>query len=247
MKSERFRRIVQENIKFEKESPYNFCDRWCERCSQEKQNCCRLYQDEFEQKITCIAHGREPNNPEITAEVLKWQFEGIDEKIQQFCEENDIEIDDINELELEEIKENRQAVKNHPLNVLGKQYLKMAHQFLKKTFYDKKGIEPKLIPHFERVAWYHTLLSVKLYRALSGFHEQVGPVENLFSHGVDEYEFSLCDAVAQFAICKKSINESVNALQAISSFYPDYKNPIIILLTLLRNILKGIEELEESI
>lgn len=236
MKSERFKRIVEKNIKFEKESPYNFCDRWCERCLHEKQNRCRVYQDEFEQKITCIAHGREPNDPEITAEVLKWQFEGVDEKIQQFCEENDIDLDEIDESEFEEMQWRRETLKEHPLNLLGKQYLKVAHKFLKETFYDKKDIASKLITHFETVAWYHTLLSVKLRRALDGFYEPPS-----------EYEFSLCDAVAQFAICKKSIDESVKALQIIAPFYPIHKNQITILLTLLRNILKGIEKLEESI
>ena len=234
--SERLKRIRQENAGFEKESPYNFCDRWCERCSQEKQMRCKLYQDEFEQKITCIAHGREPYDPEITEQVISKQFEDIEEKIEQFMEENEIDFDDIDNPEFEKIRNHIEFVENNSLDATAEQYHKRAHKFLKDTFYDKKKISSKLVFDFETLAWYHTLLPVKLHRALCGFHEPV-----------NEDEFALCDAVAQFAICKKTVNNSVQALRKIEPNYPDYKNLIVELLALLHNILSRIEAMEESI
>lgn len=235
-KSERLKKIIEENKRFEKESPYNFCDRWCERCPYEKQMRCKLYQDEFEQKITCIAHGREPDDPEITEEVMRRQFEDTEKKIEQFMEENEIEIDDIDEPEFEEIKEDIESVENNPLDAAAEQYRKIAQEFLENTFYDKKDVKSELIYDFETVAWYHTLLMVKLHRALCGFHEPV-----------DEDEFALYDAVAQFAICKKAINESVKALRKLKPHYLEHKNLIIELLALLHNILSRIEAMEESI
>lgn len=236
MKSQRLKKIIEENIKFEKESPYNFCDRWCERCSHERQMRCKLYHDEFEQKITCIAHGRELYDPEISEEVMRRQFEDVEEKIEQFMEENEINFDDIDDPEFGKIKKHIEFVENNPLDTTAEQYRKRTNEFLKDTFYNKEGLGLELTNDFETVAWYHTLLPVKLHRALCGFHEPV-----------NEGEFALCDAVAQFAICRKAIVESVRALRRIEPYYPLHKNLITELLALLHNILSRIEAMEESI
>ncbi len=236
MKSKRLQKIIEENIKFEKEAPYNFCDRWCERCTHNKQMRCRLYQDEFERKITCIAHGREPDDPEITEEVMRQQFKDVEEKLEKFMEENEVDFNDTDDPEFEKIKNHIESVENNPLDATAEQYYKRAHEFLENTFYKKETIKPELIYDFETVAWYHTLLSAKLHRALCGFHEPVS-----------EDDFALYDAVAQFAICKKAINESVSALRKLKQHYPEHKSLIVEPLALLHNIFSRIEAMEESI
>lgn len=236
MKSKRLQKIIEENIKFEREAPYNFCDRWCERCLHETQMRCRLYQDEFEQKITCIAHGRDPLDPEITERVMERQLENIEDKIEQFIEENEIDLAGAEGPEFEKIREHIKFVENNPLDITAEQYCKRAQEFLEDAFYDKKEINARLAPDFETVAWYHTLLPVKLHRALCGFHEPI-----------TEDEFALYDAVAQFAVCRKAINKSVEALRKIKPYYPNHKSLIGGLLALLNNILSRIEAMEESI
>ncbi|MDP3143149.1 MAG: hypothetical protein Q8N14_04320 [Candidatus Omnitrophota bacterium] len=230
------RKIIKENQEFERESPYNFCDRWCERCTHEKQLRCRLYQDELEAKLTCIAHGREPDDPEITEEVMRQQFEEVEEKIEKFMEENEIELEDLDAPEFAEIKKHIELVENNPLDATAGQYRKMAQEFLEKNFYKKEGLSPQVIHDFETIAWYHTLLSAKLHRALCGFHEPAV-----------EGDISLCDAVAQFAVCKDSIKKSVQALQNLKPDYPGSKNLIVMLVALLHNLFSRIEALEESI
>lgn len=234
--NKKLQEILQKNAEFEKETPYNFCDRWCERCFHEKQIRCKLYHDEFEQKITCVAYGREPYDPEITEEVMKQQFEEVEEKIEKFTEESEIDFDDIDGHDFDKIKEHIKFVENNPLVTTAEQYRRKSHIFLKNTFYEKKGIESKLICDFETIAWYHTLLSVKLHRALCGFHEPV----------CDD-EFALYDAVAQFEICKKAIKESINALRKIDPNLPYYHLEILELLALLHNIHSRIEVMESSI
>ena len=103
--NERLREILKKNSEFEKESPYNYCDRWCEQCEAEKQDRCGVYEDEFEQKITCIAYGREPGDPEITSEVLEKQYEGLDEGIEERLEELDMDFDTGDDSEFEKIKQ----------------------------------------------------------------------------------------------------------------------------------------------
>ena len=106
LKSERLKKIIEENKKFEQESPYNFCDRWCERCTHEKQMRCRLYLDDLERRATCIAHGKDEDDPEITGKVLEAQYEGLEEKLKETADKLNIDLDniDINEEDLDTLR-----------------------------------------------------------------------------------------------------------------------------------------------
>ncbi len=234
--NKKLQEIFQKNAEFEKEAPYNFCDRWCERCVYEKQIRCRLYQDELECKITCIAHGREPDDPEITEEVMKRQYEDVGEKIEEFIDENEIDIDSINEPEFEKIKEHIKFVENNPLDRTVGQYRRKASDFLEKAFSKKETVNPELAYDLETVSWYHTLLPAKLHRALCGFHEPAC-----------EGDIALYDAVAQFEICKKAITQSVEALRRINKSCASSLLQIQEMLALIHNIHSRIEQMEESI
>ncbi|MFH1283790.1 MAG: hypothetical protein ABII27_09035 [bacterium] len=89
---------------------------------------------------------------------------------------------------------------------------------------------------FETVAWYHTLLPVKLHRALCAFHEPV-----------NENEFALYDAIVQFEICKKAISEPIKALRNIAERDKNLQSRITQLLTLLHNMFSRIKLIEEGI
>ena len=234
--NERLQRILKENAEFEKKSPYNFCDRWCERCPHEKQVCCCLYLDEFEQKTTCIAHGREPDDPEITTEVLRKQLEGVEDTIEEFMEDNEIDFNDIDDSEFKRIKERINLGENNSLNRTAEQYRKKTYVFLKNTFYKNEAAYSEFKYYFETISWYHTLLPVKLHRALCGFHESA----------VDG-DLSLCDAVAQFEICKKAAKESIKSLRKIKKVFPGYRIQITGLIALVHNIYSRIEILLETI
>lgn len=236
MESERLRRIRRENARFEQEAPYNFCNRWCERCIAEKQSCRRLYLDEFEQKITCIAHGKEPDDPKITTEVIRQQYEAVEENMEKFIEENGIEFDELDEGIQEAIRRQEEFIENNPLHKTAQAYHQKAHKLLQETFYKEKSSDSQITCEFEIVSWYHTLLPVKLYRALCGFHEPA-----------IEGDISLNDAVAQLDICRKAISESIEALRKIRTTLTGYQNLIAELIALLSNIYSRIEILEQGI
>lgn len=247
-RSQRYKKITEENKKFEEESPYNFCDRWCERCIHETQMRCKIYLDDLERRATCIAHGKDEDDLEITKEVMRAQYanteKGLEEAVEKFGIDLDFPdgegLDEENRVEFEDLPEELQAhikfVESHPLPSTVEQYRKRCHEFLKDNFYEEKKIAPDIKYNFETIAWYHTLLPAKLQRALAGFHEPVS-----------EGEFALYDTVAQFIICKKAIQESVKALRAIQPRYLKIKNTITELLALLHNIFDRIEAMEESI
>ena len=248
--SERLSRIIEENKKFEKESPYNFCDRWCERCPHEKQVRCRIYLDEFECKATCIAHGKDENDLEVTKAVLEAQYKEVDGMLNEHIDKIGINLDnsDIDDEEFNEkdavdfedlppdIQKHIRFVENNPLDATAKNYSDKAHVFLEKTYYLNEKAHPTLKYDFETANWYHTLLPVKMHRALCGFHEPAS-----------EGDISLCDAVAQFEICKKSAGASIEALQKIKEHFPTRRTQIMELVALLHNISSRIEVLLEGI
>ncbi|HAH20171.1 MAG: hypothetical protein A2Y00_10475 [Omnitrophica WOR_2 bacterium GWF2_43_52] len=236
MESERLRKIKKENARFEQEAPYNFCDRWCQRCIAERQNRCRLYLDELEQKLTCIAYGKEPDDLEITTEVMRQQYEGVEEDLEKFIEENGIELDDLDEGAQEAIERQEEFMHNNPLHKTAGQYHNKAHKLLEETFYKKDRATILCHSEFEVVAWYHTLLLAKLYMALHGFHEPAVKGDVLLN-----------DAVAQLNVCKKAINESVGALRTIGKNFTNYQQQITELIALLNNIHSRIELLEQGI
>lgn len=236
MESERLRRIRRENAEFERQAPYNFCDRWCERCIAERQNRCRLYLDEFERKLTCIAYGKEPDDSEVTGEVMRQQYETVEENLEKFVEENGIEFEELGEEVQDLIKKQEEFIENNSLRKTAEAYHNKARKLLEETFYKREIKDSRYTSEFEIVAWYHTLLPAKLYRALRGFHESS-----------TEGDGSLNDAVAQFEICKKAINESVAALRRIGENLNSYRKQSAELIALLSNIHSRIEILEQAV
>lgn len=248
--SKRLKEIYKKNAELEKQTPYNFCDRWCERCVHEKQIRCTLYKDELERKITCIAYGRDEDGPEITKAILEAQYKAVDQQLSEYMDKSGIDIDnpDIDEDGIDEqnaidfeglppdIQKHIRFVKNNPLDAAAKNYSDKTHAFLKETFCEDKKIVPELKSDFGIISWYHTLLSAKLHRALCGLHEPVA-----------EGDISLYDSIAQFQVCKKAIGESIKALRNISEKEKNLQDKITQLLAFLHNMLSRIELIEQEI
>ncbi|MFH1460735.1 MAG: hypothetical protein ABIG64_10280 [Candidatus Omnitrophota bacterium] len=248
--SKKLEEILKKNKEFEQQSPYNFCDRWCERCFYEKQIRCKLYQDELEQKMICIAHGKKSDDPEITEAVMKRQLEEIEEKLGKAMDKYGIDLDnpDMDEdwlseedaVELEdlppEIQEHILFVENNNLQKTAEQYRKKTHEFLERNFYGNNSVNSKFKENFQTIAWYHSLVSVKINRALAGLHEPM-----------TKGDLALYDAVAQLQICKKAIGESIKAFNNIKPHYPKYKRFFLEAFALLNNISSQITLIENWI
>lgn len=232
----RLKNILKKIKEQEKETPYNYCDRWCERCVYEKQVRCRLYGDEMEQKLNCIANGRDENDVEITGEVIRrqWEeaFEGFEEKMQEFG----IEVDEINEHEEDAFKKNYRNKEKDPLRATADNYGENTDIFLRKHFFKNRKIPGEVKNELEILSWYHTVLPVKLERALTGLNKEK-----------DQYGFGLVDAVGQLLICKKAIKKSLEALKKIRQYFPEEEQHIMKMKVLLNNISSRIDLLEKGI
>lgn len=242
-KDKKLEEIMRKNAEFEKEAPYNFCDRWCERCPLDTQKRCTLYMEELDRRITNIAHGRNEDDLEILKEDYEKKLEELRSSSEQWVDEGYFDFPDFEYSsydDYDEIKEKEEQLHYHPLQRIIEQYRKRAHNFLKETFYAKTdSISSHLHYDYETIAWYHTLLSAKMYRALCGLY-----VRDKFD---EEEDFGLCDAVAQLAICKKAVNQSIKALRNIAEKDKCLQSKITQLLALLHNILSRIKLIEKEI
>jgi hypothetical protein len=246
--SKKLKEIYRKIAELEKESPYNYCDRWCERCSHEKQMRCEIYKDELERRITCIAHGREEDDPEITKAVMEAQYNDIDGDLESgeesphmdldYTDPEDLDEDDLIDFEElpPEVQKHIRFIESNPLLKTAENYAHKAHCFLEKTFFGKRRIPADVKEDFLTVAWYHTLIPAKLRRALSGFHEPMS-----------EGDLSLYDSVGQFNVCLKGIRESVRSFNNIKKRRVKQKQQILLLLALLRNMESRIKLVLEGI
>lgn len=170
----------------------------------------------------------------MTEAVISAQYDGLDEKFQEMAEELDIDPDEPSE-EDNDWQERTRTAGNDPLTKTAKNYFLQTNSFLEKTPAQPQFSDPKLKEHLHIIGWYHTLLPVKLARALSGIPDE------------SEESFDLHDAVAQLQICKKAADLSIQAWHAIAEATPAFRTDISRLTALLNNILSRIKLLEESI
>lgn len=236
--NEKMKVILKKNAEYERQTPYNFCDRWCERCHPSTQRRCQLYLDELGRQMANIAHGREPDDLEILEQDFAQMALDIEEAEDSWLDDEDWEDDLYDEETLQTVEDKRKELNAHPLMKVTRQYEKITLEFLNKYFYDKIPSQTKIEYNFETLSWYFRLLPTKMQRALSNIS---------FSDPFDPDEYLLCDAVAQLGICKKAIILSIEALRKIVETLPGTRSNVIQLLALLHNIASQIKILEESI
>ena len=232
--SERFRRIQRENEHAEQQSPYNFCDRWCERCMVERQKRCSLYLDELDGNLTNIAEGREPDDPK--------GFAAKDERKLALLH-NTFALPSGSGKDAEEYKKKQNARKawiaGHELSGCAGRYGKETHAFLRAQYHSEKDVPPHLHLHIDTVAWYHILIYVKSKRALARIYDDL--------QEEDREEAGICDAVAQFAVCKKGVAASLEAFKNILAESPELVPAIMPLVSLLYSVEREIALIENSL
>jgi hypothetical protein len=169
-------------------------------------------------------------------EVMKKQHEGLGKVFEGREEEFDVDFNEIDDPEFKKIKEHMDFVESNTLQITAEKYLDKTHEFLEAVFYKNTDFKHELTYNLETISWYHTLLPVKLNRALSGLHEPAC-----------EGDISLYDAVAQFEICKKAIDESNKAFKKIKQHFPSHHAKISEFIAILSNMRSRIELLEKTI
>ena len=231
---------------------YNYCDRWCERCTFTTR--CR----NFESNDKLSSEQLDMNNKAFWDNISS-NFQNTITLLRKAAEEHGIDLDKAmtKEEEVEyEAKQNslRKAAKNHPIAKLCKQYRSNTMPFIEKSN-GMVDTARELVSHlhlgitseaevvhtmaslgdcFEIIQWYLFFIEAKLQRALRGKMEGEGwEVDNGFAKD--------SDGSAKIALI--AIERSIGAWSALYELQPASEDVALKALSLLSQLKqKAVEE-----
>ncbi|MCY1720812.1 hypothetical protein OU798_10680 [Prolixibacteraceae bacterium Z1-6] len=213
---ERFKRTLLDLAKSDTLIPgiYNYCDRWCERCTMTQK--CMTYLHEQEMMEVASAQTPDEENKNFWEQIrLTWEV--TMELIEEDAERLGVDLDNIPEIELPEHIET-------PLEIKAKEYGTKMHRFLEENreFMAEKADQLVMIDDetsfikykdaLEVIQWYCLFIGAKVHRAHLDLEERKNDPD-------DEYTI-YADNLGSAKIAVIAIERSMDAL---SIFYADFK------------------------
>ena len=188
--------------------PFNFCDRWCERCNLS--GICRVYQKEKEQEKRFMKQGIDPKSTKAMFLSMTESFEETKKLLEKDMKRLKVKItkeDDI-KFEKKENKKDKLIEKDHLTQISKKLAFKLVklvedfhYYFLEET--------PKEIKESLRILNYYMLFfSVKIHRAIFSAIEEKEM----------KYEDTTFDSKNSAFLSYVSIVKIINALKNISNY-----------------------------
>lgn len=186
--------------------PFNFCDRWCERCKLK--NICRVYQKEKEREKIFIRKGIDPKGWKALFLTMRNDFQEIRELLEKEIKRLKITKKDLEEAaRVEDIKE-----RNGKSDGLYKISLKISHELTKLLedihyyFLDFDDF-PQVIKESLDVVTYNVyFFTAKIYRAILSNSED------------EDEEYKTYDDKTSAFLAVISIMKIDNALKLLSEF-----------------------------
>ncbi len=233
-KKERYRRTLDELVESGRFIPgiYNYCDRWCERCTMTRK--CLTFA--HEQEMQKVHEGNSDEENENFWEQIKLSWEVTMDMISEHAEEMGIDLNN-----LPDVKRSKHV--ERPVEKLAKKYStdilkwlgaqdKLLKEKAAQSLVTGKEADTKIrmMDAWEVVQWYSVFISAKVHRAHFEIDERVNDPE-------DEYnEFS--DNLGSAKIAVIAIDRSMNALSLFYSEMKEEEDNILKFLVQLSSIKK---------
>lgn len=209
--------------------PFNFCDRWCEKC--QLNDICKIHQEELESKATWIAAGKDPNSWEYVFETVSKSLTETFALLAKEAEKMGIDLNKIEDVPEEEPKP--KAFRVYRLAQKLCQALKRVISDLEVVPIDANV--DLVLKNVEIISFYSTLICPKIYRATkSKFGEDKDPL-------LKEY----CgDSRISAFIAVNSLEELIGALSELESHSP--LRPMREKFIRLKNVVTGLIKIIEA-
>jgi hypothetical protein len=226
---------------------YNYCDRWCERCTFTSR--CMTYALESDEHD-------DPESQDIGNKAFWDKLHGVFEVAMEMVRERAQEMGvDLDAADLDEIarqqEELHQAARRQPCSQAATRYATLVKEWFdsNKGLLEEKSTElqslalagiPNADPGkealgirdcLEVVRWYQHQIAVKLCRAATGMIR--GDLEDL--------EHAAHDAAGSAKVAIIGIERSMEAWAGLLSHFPDQEQPILHLLVTLKHLLRRVE------
>lgn len=183
-------------------NPFSYCDYRCDTC--ERTGSCKVYAQELADRDKSFE------------EVLSENMKKMKEMVYTYLEENDIDPEEMKEeAEDEDYDRLHRLVEEKEVVQLSYEYLDKTGQFLEdyRAHYLVPGV---LMDAFSDLGWYHTLIPVKMQRALHSTEQFLEEPEEL--HLEDAYLTSL--------VVYKSLWKSLAAVADLKKSLVDYEDEL---------------------
>lgn len=165
-------------------TPFNYCDRWCERCQLTK--ICKAYQESERDRKRALREGNDPDSWEFTFEAMHKNFTKTMKLIKKGCKKWGIDWEEVtkfDEKEFTDYMREKDKLQKDALYHFSIKWSDHIGNFLKK--FTDVPIETPLIKVLEAqdvLSWYVSLIPAKVYRALSSEQSKKGRSEEPCSY-----------------------------------------------------------------
>jgi hypothetical protein len=222
---------------------YNYCDRWCERCSFTSR--CAVYADESQGKP-----GERDTKNKAFWDRLSQNFAKAHSMLEQAAEKFGIDLEAVNKeiTHTEDTHEkNFERMMSHPLIMLAREYSAFSHEWLRtqpgmlhKLEKLKENLTMGIESHevakvqthtirecLEVIQWYETFLEPKLMRALTG-------KADAFEFGLEDDDPSDADGSAKVALI--GIERTMHAWTQLFELLPEQEDHFLKALSMLEKM-----------
>lgn len=213
---------------------YNYCDRWCERCSFTSR-CLNfsMSEEEFSDPET-----RDIRNEKFWNR-LSETFRETMELLRESAKERGIDLDALDDKEdVEDMKAKDMAVKNHLLCRAARRYSESAEEWFKEKetiFFEavsaaRDGVD--LDEAIEVIRWYQYFICAKVMRAVRGIIEDDEEEDDEFPKD--------SDGSAKIALI--AIDRSIGAWAAVRHYLTDDAKGVINIIAFLDSLREAVEK-----
>lgn len=211
---------------------YNYCDRWCERCSLSSR--CLVFAMDHElypdQESADIRNA-------VFWETLAELLGATTELLRKRAEEEGIDLDSVTSADLAEEEHRREAVRNHACSVMARRYTDMAQAWLDRMTADDGHAVParhgvSLQEALDVIRWYQHQIYIKVMRALESDGDE--PAESVGKNPED--------AGVQAKIALMGIDRSIAAWNVIRKHAPISDDDLLDLMAHLDRLRRSVEQ-----
>jgi hypothetical protein len=211
---------------------YNYCDRWCERCSMSSR--CLVFA--MDRELFADHESADIRNAAFW-EKLTGLLHAATELLRKRAEEEGLDLESITDPDPGEGERRRDAAQHHACSVMAKCYAEMAQAWLDRTTVDtvqavSAGHDISLKEALDVIRWYQHQIHIKVMRALQSDWDE--PDES-----TDEIPD---DAGVQAKIVLMGIDRSIAAWDVIRKHTPGSDDDLLDLMVTLDRMRRYIEQ-----
>ncbi|MDD4995916.1 MAG: hypothetical protein PHW15_00355 [Patescibacteria group bacterium] len=159
----------KQTVNFYQQMPFNFCDRWCERCSLTDN--CQIFKQAFNDRLKHIFQGEDPDDPAVVFSDIKKTFSRLIKTIKDDIKKQGI---DSKKVKIKIIKTGLNQNPQPESFILWRTAHRLVLQIsnlLNNVFSEEneefQEISRQFKNEFEELNWYYVFFEGKLYQALA--------------------------------------------------------------------------------